>query len=56
MAGSHGTVRSNAVDEREGLFVGQRRRGGVLRAHEDGIRLSRALGGVYPGRGACPDR
>ena len=56
MAGSHGTVRSDAVDEREGLFVGQRRRGGVLRAHEDGIRLSRAWGGVYPGRGACPDR
>ncbi len=31
MAGSHGTVRSDAVDERERLFVGQRRRGGVLR-------------------------
>ena len=36
------------VDEREGLFAGQRRRGGVLRQDEDGIRLSRALGGTYP--------
>ncbi len=48
MAGSHGTVRSDAVDEREGLFAGQRRRGGVVRQDEDGIRLSRALGGTYP--------
>lgn len=48
MAGSHGTVRPDAVDEREGLFAGQRRRGGVLRTYEDGIRLSRALGGAYP--------
>ena len=48
MAGPHGTVRPGAVDGREGLFAGQRRRGGVLRAYEDGVRLSRALGGAYP--------
>lgn len=29
---------------------------GVPRTHEDGIRLSRALGGAYPRRGARPDR
>ena len=44
MAGAHGTVRPDALDEREGLFAGQRRRGGILRSHEDGVRLSRALG------------
>ena len=48
MAGSHGTARADAVDERERLFAGQRRREGLLRAYEDGIRLSRALGGAYP--------
>lgn len=32
----------------KGLFSRQRRRGGVLRTHEDGIRPSRALGGAYP--------
>ncbi|MDC7285645.1 hypothetical protein NXH56_06655 [Bifidobacterium thermophilum] len=43
MAGAHGPLRPGTVDGREGLFPGQRRRGGVPRAHEDGIRLSRAL-------------
>ena len=52
MAGPHGTVRPGAVDGREGPFAGQRRRGGVLRQDEDGIRPSRALGGTYPRRGA----
>ena len=33
-----------------------RRRGGVLRTHEDGVRPSRALGGTYPRRGARPGR
>ena len=56
MAGPHGTVRPDAVNEREGLFPGQRRRGGVLRSNEDGIRLSRALGETHPRRGAHPDR
>ena len=41
-------VRPDAVDGREGPSAGQRRRGGVLRSNEDGIRLSRALGGAYP--------
>ena len=48
MARAHGTLRADALHEREGLFAGQRRRGGVLRTYEDGIRLSRALGGAYP--------
>ena len=48
MAGAHGPLRADAVDERQRLFAGQRRRGGVLRAYEDGVRLSRALGGAYP--------
>lgn len=56
MAGAHGPLRPDTVDGREGLFPGQRRRGGVLRTHEDGIRPSRALGGAYPRRGARPDR
>ena len=56
MAGPHGTVRPDAVNEREGLFPGQRRRGGVLRSNEDGIRLSRALGETHTRRGAHPDR
>ena len=56
MAGPHGTVRPGAAGGREGLFAGQRRRGGVLRTYEDGIRLSRALGGAHPRRGARPDR
>lgn len=33
---------------------GRRRRGGVLRTHEDGIRPSRASGGAYPRRDARP--
>ena len=56
MAGAHGPLRPDTVDGREGLFPGQRRRGGVLRTHEDGVRLSRALGGAYPRRGARPGR
>ena len=56
MAGAHGPLRPDTVDGREGLFPGQRRRGGVLRAHEDGVRPSRALGGAYPRRGARPGR
>lgn len=56
MAGSHGPLRPNTVDGRQRPFPGQRRRGGVLRTHEDGIRLSRALGGAYPRRGARPGR
>lgn len=34
----------------------ERRRGGVLRTHEDEVRPSRALGGTYPRRGARPGR
>lgn len=56
MAGAHGPLRSDTVDGREGPFPGQRRRGGVLRSNEDGIRPSRALGGAYPRRGARPGR
>lgn len=51
MAGPHGTARPGAVDGREGPFPGQRRRRGVLRQDEDGIRPSRALGGTTPRRG-----
>ena len=56
MARAHGTLRADALHEREGLFPGQRRRGGVLRSNEDGIRLSRALGETHTRRGAHPDR
>ena len=56
MAGAHGPLRPDTVDGRQRPFPGQRRRGGVLRTHEDGIRLSRALGGAYPRRGARPGR
>ena len=56
MAGAHGPLRPGTVDGREGLFPGRRRRGGVLRTHEDGVRPSRALGGAYPRRGARPGR
>ena len=49
----YGLTRSTGA---KGLFSGQRRRGGVLRSNEDGVRLSRALGGAYPRRGARPDR
>lgn len=56
MARAHGTLRTDALDEREGMQPRQRRHGGVLRPYEDGVRLSRALGGTHPRRGACPDR
>ena len=56
MAGAHGPLRPDTVDGREGLFPGRRRRGGVPRTHEDGIRPSRALGGAHPQRGARPGR
>lgn len=56
MAGPHGTARPDMVDGREGPFPGQRRRGGVLRQDEDGIRPSRALGGTTPRRDARPGR
>ena len=56
MAGAHGPLRPDTADGRQRLFPGQRRRGGVLRTHEDGIRLSRTLGGAYPRRDARPDR
>ena len=41
----YGLIRSTGA---KGCSPGQRRRGGVLRAHEDGVRPSRALGGAYP--------
>lgn len=56
MAGAHGPLRPGAVDGRQRPFPGRRRRGGVPRTHEDGARLSWALGGAYPRRGARPDR
>ncbi len=56
MADAYGPLRPGTVDGRQRLFPGQRRRGGVLRTHEDGIRLSRALGGTQPRRGARPGR
>lgn len=45
MAGAHGPLRPGTVDGRQRPFPGRRRRGGVPRTHEDGVRLSRALGG-----------
>lgn len=42
------TVDANLQKHSQRLFAGQRRRGGVLRAYEDEVRLSRALGGAYP--------
>ena len=56
MAGAHGPLRPGTVDGRQGPFPGRRRRGGVPRTHEDGIRPSRALGGAHPQRGARPGR
>lgn len=49
----YGLTRSTGA---KGLFPGQRRRGGVLRSNEDGIRPSRALGrrGARPGRRLHP--
>ncbi|MFR0022046.1 MAG: IS3 family transposase [Bifidobacterium longum] len=35
MARAHGTLRADALHEREGLFAGQRGRGGILRQDED---------------------
>ena len=55
-AGAHGPLRSGAVDGRQRPFPGRRRRGGVPRTHEDRARLSRALGGATPRRGARPGR
>ena len=52
MAGAHGTVRPDALDEREGLFAGQRGRGGLLRQDEDRGGLPREVGGTHPQRGA----
>ena len=49
----YGLTRSTGA---KGLFPGRRRRGGVPRTHEDGIRLSRALEGAYPRRDARLDR
>ncbi len=49
----YGLTRSMSA---KGLQPRQRRRGGILRSHEDGVRLSRALGETHPRRGACPDR
>lgn len=56
MAGAHGPLRPGAADGRQGPLPGRRRRGGVLRTHEDGIRPSRASGGAYPRRDARPGR
>lgn len=56
MAGAHGPLRPDTVDGRQGPFPGRRRRGGVPRAYEDGIRPSRSLGGAHPRRGARPGR
>ena len=47
MAGAHGPLRPGAVDGRQRPFPGRRRRGGVPRTHEDGARLSWALGGGH---------
>ena len=55
-AGSHGPLRPGAADGRQGPLPGRRRRGGVLRSNEEGIRPSRASGGAYPRRGARPGR
>lgn len=41
LMGRYGLARSTGTKE---LFSGRRRRGGVLRSNEDGVRLSRALG------------
>ena len=53
---AHRPLRPDTVDGRKGLFPGQRRCGGVLRTHEDGIHPSRTLGGAYPRRDARPGR
>lgn len=48
MAGTHGAVRAGRIDGREGLFAGQRGRGGFLRRDEGRVRLPRAVGGAHP--------
>ena len=52
MAGAHGTLRADALNEREGLQPRQRRRGGILRQDEDRGGPSREVGGTHPQRGA----
>ena len=52
MARAHGTLRADALHEREGLFAGQRGRGGILRQDEDRGGLPREVGGTHPQRGA----
>ena len=53
LMGRYGPARH---DGRQGPLPGRRRRGGVLRTHEEGIRPSRASGGAYPRRGTRPGR
>ena len=48
MARAHGTLRADALHEREGLFAGQRGRGGILRRDEDRGGLPREVGGTHP--------
>lgn len=52
MARAHGTLRADALHEREGLFAGQRGRGGILRQDEDRGGPPREVGGTHPQRGA----
>ena len=52
MARAHGTLRADALHEREVLFAGQRGRGGVLRQDEDRGGPPREVGGTHPQRGA----
>ena len=52
MARARGTLRADALHEREGLFAGQRGRGGILRQDEDRGGLPREVGGTHPQRGA----
>ena len=56
MAGAHGPLRPGAVDGRQRPFPGRRRRGGVPRTHEDGARLSWALGGGSIPATGCSSR
>lgn len=50
------TARAGGIDGREGLFAGQRGRGGFLRRDEGRVRLPRAVGGAHPWEGARVDR
>lgn len=52
MARAHGTLRADALHEREGLFAGQRGRRGILRQDEDRGGPPREVGGTHPQRGA----